>query len=672
MVTITAAELNLVIKAKDQSKKTFTAMKSHFTKLRANAKRVGQAMNRALGAGLRKTMNLTKKAMLGIAIAIAAVSAAVIKLRNDAKTYILQIDKMTKVTGMSTEEFSKLAYAAEQEHASLETLSKTLPKLAKYMGQAKDGMATYTREFDKMGIKVTDAKGKLKSSYQVLLEMSDFMGRKGVNDTEKMSIMMTLLGKSGAEMIPLLKMGSAWFNKMGKEAERFGVVLDKKTVAAIKAADDSLTALKTAFLGVGIAIIKAIEPSLERAQDALKEYVIKAKNWIDEHREDIRKKLTDAWVKVESAMRTAWNFMKKMMDAKWKAEQYEKIKEAFQEMVPYIQGAAIAMTGLWAAAHLTVVEIGFLLAGYKLIYEIGKKLGGAGRWAVGKGISFTPATKEDAKFMKSIGFSQKKINEYMSGHSAKRGLDLQREGMELMKEKASVLDFLIDRSKKAIRGELSMAGEFESALSGFKSKVKEAVDVVAEGFKATKEGLEPAKKIKETAEKQKEIAGANNKLLKDRIKIYADLQAARAKIPVETGRVGKFGKMKGDIVFTKEHPVSEGGIPAEEFDKIVADAKAEAEALKATINTLLLKYKDKDVTDDALKEAFDTAFKEMLSFETSAINTAKQQAAAAVKIGNQSAQNSSAIKQIGNKLSSVVKTVSAVTQRQKQLEGQLA
>jgi len=36
---MTAAELSLVIKAKDQSAKTFKAMKNHFTRLKANAKK---------------------------------------------------------------------------------------------------------------------------------------------------------------------------------------------------------------------------------------------------------------------------------------------------------------------------------------------------------------------------------------------------------------------------------------------------------------------------------------------------------------------------------------------------------------------------------------------------------------------------------------------------------
>ena len=410
---MTAAELNLVIKAKDQSKKIFTAMRSHFTKLRATAKKVGQAMNKALGSGLRKTMDLTKKVILGLAIAITAVAVAVVKLRNDAKAYILQIDKMTKVTGMSTEEFTKLAYAADQEHASLETLSKSLPILSKYMAYAKDGMETYKREFDKMGITVTDTKGKLKSSYQVLLEMSDFMGREGKNATEKMAIMMTLLGRRGAELIPMLKKGSGWFKKMGKEADGLGIVLDSKTTAAIKRSDDSLTMLKKAFLGVGIAIIKAVEPSIETIQNALIEYVKNARTWIDEHREDINKRLIDIWGKVKNAMEIVWIFMKKMMDAKWRADQYEKTKEAFEAMIPYIKGAAVGVAIITVATNMWLVKLLAVAALLKGIQESIKTI--SALWKLGRGKlaeSDVRNARGMASWYKEMGMSQEKIDKW--------------------------------------------------------------------------------------------------------------------------------------------------------------------------------------------------------------------------------------------------------------------
>ena len=641
---MTAAELSLVIKAKDQSAKTFTAMKSHFTKLKANAKKVGQAMNRALGAGLRKTMDLTKKVMIGMAIAIAAVGAAVVKLRNDAKTYILQIDKMTKVTGMSTEEFTKFAYAAEQEHASLEGLSKSLPVLSKYMAYAQQGMDTYKREFDKMGIVVTDTKGRLKSTYQVLLEMSNFMKNNTMyNDTEKLAIMMALLGRRGAEMIPMLKKGKTWFEKIGNEAKRLGIVLDKDTVAAIKRSDDSLTTLKYAFLGVGIAIIKAIEPNLEIAQNALVEYVINARKWIDEHREDIREKLSAAWVKVKSAMKSAWNFMKKMMDAKWRADQFENIRDAFKEMVPFVKDIAFGMGIIAIAANawlLALLEV-------KALLEIGSKL-------------YMFISNEQSKVLLRQAKEMRLLAESYKVQ-AEKTKDL-KEQEELMKKYYEWMEKSTKTSEQAGRNadKIIKKGIPQVAITdaikggdifpGYK-KAKEALDKI----------LEPLKTGLETVDKQAGQEKNINTLLESRKKILDSLQKARAKVPTADIR---YTTAKGGVeeVVSKEYPA---GIPAIQFDKTVAEAKAQNQALddlgKATegmLGDLIQNFNDGKIGIDKL-----------VSGIAGYVNTANN-----LGIAEKAAFNQifSLLKGLTSKTNSLSKAFNAQALKTKQLQGQLA
>lgn len=642
MIAITAAELNLVIKAKDQSKKAFTSMKGGLTSLRKKAKIVGQAMNRALGAGLRKTMNLTKKAMLGIAIAIAAVAAAVIKLRNNAKTYILQIDKMTKVTGMSTQEFTKLAYAADQEHASLETLSKSLPILSKYMAYAQQGMETYKREFDKMGITVTDAKGRLKSAYQVLLEMSDFMGRKGMNDTEKMAIMMTLLGRRGAELIPMLKKGSAWFKKMGKEAESLGIVLDKKTTAAIKRSDDSLTMLKKAFLGVGIAIIKAVEPSIERIQNALITYVKNAKTYIDEHREDINKKLIDIWGKVKHAMEIAWNLMKKMMDAKWRAEQFEKIKEAFQKIIPFVKALAWGMATIAVATNVWLLK----LLAIKGLLETSSKIQSFVRLKQAEYLNKLSA--EARQSAKTVADQRKQATTLEERNKLTEQYNkLTKSAEENARKAAELAQKVIDKGRPAI-SVLDIAKDPMQIIREGMSKWSETVDKIKDGMKT---GLET---IDKQADQEKNI----NSLLENRKKILESLQKAMAKVPKERFRfVTPTGR---EEVVTKEHPA---GIPAEQFDKTVAEAKAQNQALdslktatEGMLGDLIQNYKDGKIGIDELAKGIAN-----YSSQASSLSSAQT---------NAISQVISIVKNLISKTNSLAKTVNNQSRRIKQLAGQ--
>lgn len=239
------------------NKKELTAILSLKDKLSPQLKGI-QGRLKVFGDEIKR---MAKVAFMALAAAVAAVSAALVKMVRDTVAYGVQLDKVVKQTGVAAEDFSKLAYAAEQEHASVEALTKVLPILSKYMEYARQGQVTYTREFDKMGISVVNASGKLKSTYEILLEMSDYYST-ATNKTQALAIATTLLGRRGAELVPLLQLGRKGIEALGDEAEKLGIVMDSKTAAGMKVFDDNITKLKGTFRGIGIAITQELLPYL--------------------------------------------------------------------------------------------------------------------------------------------------------------------------------------------------------------------------------------------------------------------------------------------------------------------------------------------------------------------------------------------------------------------------
>jgi hypothetical protein len=210
-------------------------------------------------------------AMMGVGVAGAAALGIMVRKGVD---YGTMIDKMAKQTGMTAEEVQKLKYAAEQEHLSFETLTKSIPMLTKYMQYAADGMATYRREFDRMGITVTDNEGKLRSTYDVLVDMAGWMSSKGISDETKLATAMTLLGRRGAEMIPFLKLGKETIQKLSQEAVDLGAVMSGESVRAAKKFGDELmrvtAPLKTMAAELGISLLPALTEWIERGKKVVK------------------------------------------------------------------------------------------------------------------------------------------------------------------------------------------------------------------------------------------------------------------------------------------------------------------------------------------------------------------------------------------------------------------
>ncbi len=218
-----------------------------------------------------RRMRASGMAIAGVGIAGAAALGLMVK---GGLAYGNMIDKISKQTGMTAEEVQKLKYAAQQEHLEFETLTKVIPIMTKYMQYAREGMATYKREFDRMGVSVVDAKGNLRSTYDVLIDMAGYMENKGVSSQEKMATAAALLGRRGAEMIPFLKLGKTEIQRLSQEAEDLGAVMSGQSVRAAKKFGDELTKitapLKVMTAELGLSLLPVLDKWVAKGQRVIK------------------------------------------------------------------------------------------------------------------------------------------------------------------------------------------------------------------------------------------------------------------------------------------------------------------------------------------------------------------------------------------------------------------
>ena len=212
--------------------------------------------------------------------------------------YTEAIDKANKITGIATEKLQELKYAAEQEHGSFQALEKGLINLTVRLGYAGDGLETYLRYFRTLGIEYQNADGTLRNTYDVFMDLSDAVS-KGTLTTEELAAAVQLFGaRSGKELIPMLKKGREWFEKMGDEAHRLGVVLEDETIKQGKELADMMLEIKTADDGVKLAIGERLMPTMMECLPIIREYAV----W--------GSKLIEAYDPVISFMKNLWFNMK--------------------------------------------------------------------------------------------------------------------------------------------------------------------------------------------------------------------------------------------------------------------------------------------------------------------------------------------------------------------------
>ena len=222
------------------------------------------------GRGLAKLGGGTLGAGLGIAgpLGLAAKSFA---------DYGSMVGEMAERTGLTTDQFQELAYAAKMAGVETETLAKAFKAMSTFM--TGDGAASDLAE---MKLTLEDFKGL--DAYSTFMKLSDAIG--GIDSPANRTAMaMKVFSKSGFDLIPMLASGSAEIKKLGEELDKTGNKLSGEQVQSADALGDAYDALKESAMGawrqIGSAVGDVFMPWIEAAKSA----ATTVSNFIKENRE---------------------------------------------------------------------------------------------------------------------------------------------------------------------------------------------------------------------------------------------------------------------------------------------------------------------------------------------------------------------------------------------------
>lgn len=202
-----------------------------------------------------------------LAIAGAAMSAAALGMAVAVKGALNEADKLGKMAqkiGVPVEELSALKHAADLSGLGIDALEKGVGKLSKTMVEAAaKPMSEAADAFRALGVSVTNSDGTLKSSTQVMADIAvKFEGLK--DGAGKTAVSMSLFGKAGKDLIPLLNSGKDGLAGMMGEARQLGITLDTATAKSAEAFNDNLARLGAVFRGIVLQIASGVAPELEK------------------------------------------------------------------------------------------------------------------------------------------------------------------------------------------------------------------------------------------------------------------------------------------------------------------------------------------------------------------------------------------------------------------------
>jgi hypothetical protein len=175
--------------------------------------------------------------------------------------------KFAQKVGISTDAVAGLSSAAKKAGVDQQELQQALTKLAVSASEAGNGVKKYAEAYSALGINVKDASGNIKSADVLFGELADkFASYK--DSTTKTADAVYLLGKSGANLIPLLNGGSDAMQRQIKLAKDLGAAIGTDAAKGAEEFKGKMHDLELVSQGLGNQIASALLPALNKFADA--------------------------------------------------------------------------------------------------------------------------------------------------------------------------------------------------------------------------------------------------------------------------------------------------------------------------------------------------------------------------------------------------------------------
>jgi hypothetical protein len=165
--------------------------------------------------------------------------------------------KQSQALNVSAADLQGWQWAAKLSGSSAEEFTSAFTKFNRNVAEASKGTGPAADALKALGITAGDIKGKL--PIDLLDQVAD--GLKGVEDPGKrVQIIMALLGKSGAKLLPTFLEGSEGLKKLRGEVGALGASFDEDFLEQAQEVNDNIDRLKMGARGLAIQAIAPLLP----------------------------------------------------------------------------------------------------------------------------------------------------------------------------------------------------------------------------------------------------------------------------------------------------------------------------------------------------------------------------------------------------------------------------
>ena len=192
-----------------------------------------------------------------------------------------QLVKLAQSTGFAVERLQELQYAAKQSNVAGEAMTGALTKMNKALADATKtgkGLTEAQKGLAALGFSPAQIKQGVNAS-DAFNRIADAVARAS-DHTTALRIASTFFGKSAAQILPVLKEGTAGLTAFADEARALGIVMTTDTARSAKAFGDIMTRLGEHMRGLAYEVLRQLLPAMTGGAEAMDEWIKANREWI--------------------------------------------------------------------------------------------------------------------------------------------------------------------------------------------------------------------------------------------------------------------------------------------------------------------------------------------------------------------------------------------------------
>jgi hypothetical protein len=209
------------------------------------------------------------------------------------------LGELASQLGVTTDLLQVLTYAGTQYGVSAQEIEGSLSKLTATIGAAAEGGKSQIEMFDRLGIKILDASGKVRSTDVIFRELIESLSR--IEDpATRAALAKEAMGRAAQRMMPLIEGGTVALDAMTKQAKEMGLVFDAETIRAADDAADKIAVLSRVLGTQFNAVLVQLAPILTAVAQGILDFSKGARETVQAFRglnfasiDTLNEKLTD-------------------------------------------------------------------------------------------------------------------------------------------------------------------------------------------------------------------------------------------------------------------------------------------------------------------------------------------------------------------------------------------